>query len=74
MDNSPAVAAQAARGPLYEEFVLNQLRCASLTARLLACEIDSLGLALKAGWLSADAAIQEVAAIGALGLIREQAA
>ena len=38
-------------------FVLAQLRCAALRARLSACEIDAIGVALRGGMIDADIAV-----------------
>jgi hypothetical protein len=45
----------------YTAYLLVELRCASLRARLTACEVDSVGIALRAGWIDADAAIKWLA-------------
>jgi hypothetical protein len=35
-------------------YLLAELRCAALRARLAVCEIDSVGVALRAGWIDAE--------------------
>jgi hypothetical protein len=42
----------------HSAYLLQQLRCAALRARLLACEIDRVGVALRAGWIDADVALE----------------
>jgi hypothetical protein len=39
------------------EYLLAELRCASLRARLLQADIDAVGLALKGGLITADQAL-----------------
>jgi hypothetical protein len=39
------------------EFVLSALRCAALRARLVAAEIDNVGVALKAGVITSATAV-----------------
>ena len=38
-------------------FVLAQLRCAALRARLAACEIDAIGVALRSGLIDSETAV-----------------
>jgi hypothetical protein len=40
------------------DYVLGELRCAALRARLAACEIDTIGVALRAGWINHHIAIE----------------
>jgi hypothetical protein len=59
------------------EYLLSELRCASLRARLLQSDIDAIGLALKAGLISSDRAVEHLADCGLLrllGLRQEQEA
>jgi hypothetical protein len=59
------------------EYLLSELRCASLRARLLQSDVDAIGLALKAGLISADQAVGHLADCGLLrllGLREEEAA
>ena len=53
----------------YTEFVLAELRCAGLRARLLVAGIDSIDTALRGNLIDADGAIAWAHEIGALGLI-----
>src|SRR3989442_14434238 len=39
-------------------YLLQELRCAALRARLAACEIDSIGVALRASWINVDTALE----------------
>jgi hypothetical protein len=41
----------------YTAYLLAELRCAGLRARLVVCEIDSVGVALRAGWIDPDEAV-----------------
>lgn len=50
-------------------FVLAELRCAGLRARLMAADIDSIDTALRGNLITTDAAIEWAHEIGALGLI-----
>jgi hypothetical protein len=43
--------------PDHTAYLLAELRCAALRARLVACEIDSIGVALRGGWLDAHEAL-----------------
>jgi hypothetical protein len=40
------------------EYLLGELHCAALRARLAACDIDTIGVALRAGWIDDDVAIE----------------
>jgi hypothetical protein len=40
------------------EYSLAELRCAALRARLAACDIDAIGIALRAGMIDADVALE----------------
>jgi hypothetical protein len=42
----------------YDEYVLAELRCASLRARLAQADIDAVGVALKERMISAEQAIE----------------
>jgi hypothetical protein len=42
---------------LARDYLLAEMRCAALRARLAACDIDAIGIALRADWIDADAAI-----------------
>jgi hypothetical protein len=50
-------------------FVLGELKCASLRSRLLATEIDSIGVALAGNFVTVDDALAWAHEVGALGLI-----
>ena len=41
----------------YIDYLLGELRCASLRARIAAHDIDAIGLALKGGLISPDQAV-----------------
>ena len=51
------------------EYLLAELRCASLQARLWQADIDAVGLALKAGWIKPEQAIETLADCDCLQLI-----
>jgi hypothetical protein len=51
------------------EYLLAELRCAELRARLWQADITSIGIALKAGWISAEDAVDALADCDALQLI-----
>jgi hypothetical protein len=38
-------------------YLLAELRCAALRARLIACEIDAIGIALRSGMIDPDTAV-----------------
>ena len=40
------------------EYLLAELRCAALRARLAACDIDAIGIALRAGMINPDIALE----------------
>jgi hypothetical protein len=49
----------------FTDFVLGQLRCASLRSRLQTCEIDAIVTGLNAGLVSVEAAVAWAGEIGA---------
>jgi hypothetical protein len=51
------------------EYLLAELRCASLRARLWQADIEAVGVALKAGWISPEQAVEALADCGCLQLI-----
>jgi hypothetical protein len=53
----------------YVEYLLAELRCAALRARLWQSDIDTIGLALKAGLISPDQAVEHLADCGVLRLL-----
>jgi hypothetical protein len=52
------------------EYVLAELRCAALRARLAACEIDTIGIALRGGVIDADTALECLVDCGALSYLQ----
>ena len=48
------------------EYVLSELRCAALRARLAACDIDSIGIALRGGMIGSRDALDALADVDAL--------
>jgi hypothetical protein len=50
------------------EYLLNAIRCASLRAKLLEIEINSVGVALKGNAISDEVAIEWLKDIGAISL------
>ena len=58
------------------EYLLAELRCAVLRARLWAADIEAVGLALKGGLITPDQAVELLAdceALHLVGTIREEA-
>jgi hypothetical protein len=53
----------------HREFVLAQLRCASLRVRLLLIEVDTVGLGVRAGLIPPENAIEMLYYMGALDLV-----
>jgi hypothetical protein len=53
----------------FTAFMLGQLRCAGIRARLLAAEIDSIDVALRGNFITTDDAIAWLHETGAIGLI-----
>lgn len=53
----------------HADYLLTELRCAALRARLWANEIDAMGCALRAGLVGPEEAIAAVAHSGALHLL-----
>jgi hypothetical protein len=51
------------------DYLLAELRCASLRARLQVRDIDAVGLALKAEWITPEQAVEALADCDCLKLI-----
>jgi hypothetical protein len=51
------------------EYLLSELRCAALRARLWQADIDTIGLALKGGFISPDQAVEHLHDCGVLHLL-----
>jgi hypothetical protein len=51
------------------DYLLAELRCAALRARLVQADIEAIGIALKAGLISADQAAELLAEVDLLRLI-----
>jgi hypothetical protein len=51
------------------EYLLAELRCAALRARLQQADIEAVGIALKAGWLSPEQAVEALAECDCLQLV-----
>jgi hypothetical protein len=51
------------------DYLIAELRCASLRARLWQADITSIGIALKAGWISPEEAVELLADCDCLQLI-----
>jgi len=56
------------------DYVLAELRCASLRARLQQADITSIGIALKAGWITPEQAVEALADCDCLQLVEEPGA
>jgi len=54
---------------LRRDYLLAELRCASLRARLWQADIDAVAMALKAGWITPEQAVEALAEGDALRLI-----
>jgi hypothetical protein len=51
------------------EYLLAELRCALLRAKLWQSDITSIGIALKAGWISPEQAVEALADCDCLQLV-----
>jgi len=51
------------------DYVLAELRCASLRAQLRQPDIASVGIALKAGWITPEQAVEALADCDCLQLV-----
>jgi hypothetical protein len=58
----------------HTEYLLAELRCAVLRARLWQADIESIGLALKAGWITPEQAVESLADCDCLQLIEPKKA
>jgi hypothetical protein len=52
------------------EYLLAELRCAALRARLAACDIDAIGIALRAGIVDPDVAFEWLHECNALSYVQ----
>jgi hypothetical protein len=53
----------------FTAYLLAELRCASLRARILQADIDAIGIALKGGLISPDQALELLADVDALRVV-----
>jgi hypothetical protein len=51
------------------EYLLSEIRCAALRARLMAADLDAVGLSLKGGLVTPDQAVELLADVDVLRLI-----
>lgn len=51
------------------DYLLAELRCAALRARLWHADIESIGLALKTGWITPEQAVEALADCDCLQLV-----
>jgi hypothetical protein len=65
---------QGQRGCDSRQYLLQELRCASLRARLWQADIDAVGLALKGGLVTPEQALELLADCDCLHLIAPQPA
>ena len=72
LDTTEAPSSQAESGLTFQDYLLAEMRCASLRARILQHEIDAIGIALKGGAISADQALELMHGIDLLRLIGER--
>jgi hypothetical protein len=56
------------------DYLLAELRCAEIRARLWQADITSIGIALKAGWISPEEAVEALADCDCLQLIEPKEA
>jgi hypothetical protein len=54
----------------FADYVLRELRCASLRARIAVNEIQSVGVALRAGLIDFDSALEHLHEVGVLDLVK----
>jgi hypothetical protein len=50
-------------------YLLAELRCAALRARLQQADIEAVGIALKAGWITPEQAVEALADCDCLQLV-----
>lgn len=55
-----------------QDYLLAELRCASLRARLVQADIEAVGIALRAGVISAEQALHLLSDVDAFGYIEPQ--
>ena len=53
------------------QFLLSQIRCATLRARLAVAELDSIGIALRGSQITPEDAVEWLADIGAVPCLME---
>ena len=53
----------------YTEYLLAEMRCAALRARIVAHDIDAIGVALKGGLVTADQAVDLLTECDAIRLV-----
>jgi hypothetical protein len=58
----------------FADYLLAELRCAALRARLMHNDIIAIGLALKAGLINGDNAVEHLADCGVLRLVAPSSA
>jgi len=56
----------------FHDYLVAELRCASLRARILQSEIDAIGIALKGGLITADQALVLMHGVDLLRVIGER--
>jgi hypothetical protein len=67
LDTTDAPCAQG-----FHDYLVAELRCASLRARILQSEIDAIGIALKGGLVTADQALVLMHGVDLLRVIGER--
>ena len=55
-----------------QDYLLAEMRCASLRARLVQADIEAVGIALRAGVISAEQALHLLSDVDALSYIEPQ--
>jgi hypothetical protein len=69
LGKSADLLARAAERPPLREYVLGELRCAALRARLAAADIDTIGVALNSGMIEPQTALEWLADAGAFDYV-----
>jgi hypothetical protein len=69
MNVAPCTAAMPEHADNFKNYLLAELRCAGLRARLLQSDIDAIGIALKGGLITPDQALVLLYDCGALRVV-----
>lgn len=58
----------------YTEYLIAEIRCAIVRAKVLQNDLTAIGIALRGGFISADSAVEHLADCGALRLVAPSSA